>query len=528
MPTSRLRRVALPEMSFPDIGGMMGAMPSIPPLPDLPMLSFLTPVRGCIACGQRCIEADAVLGAFAWSVHLPTLALLVVGPLASAPLMAGLMFASFALTSLLVSAVSPLLLQHLPPRTLILISCFMRMVSSVLNLAACDWARTFEGHGHRPESAAARAIALLFGARLLHGISSVSFVVGHSWLDQMLPHDDNTRAQAMARAHAATLMGTMLGPGCGCVLAACNGAGGTVAAARAASWAVILTQSVQVAGIWRYFEIGASLLPSAHGLIGWDDIDLLLHEAVAPVCASGSLVLSASASIESSLSLVLSSAYGWEAKDAIASWFFYSAIAPLAATSIVGRLHRLSHTSGFVFALLCKLLGALLCVSWFDPHQVVGWINTLAGMLALGVGNSVALASLDALLTSSLHPSTHAKVARLLQLSCQVGRAIGPIVATSAFAFGTWLVASYRTNEAPSTVSVQPIGQTSTAGSPFALLGPNLALLSYGALGVAGLTLILQNVDALQHGLEDLSVDTEHVSTRSLTHEFDHVALTSC
>lgn len=135
----------------------------------------------------------------------------------------------------------------------------------------------------------------------------------------------------------------------------------------------------------------------------------------------------------------------------------------------------------------------------------------LLGLVALGIGNSVALASHDALLSACLQPAAHTKVTRLLQLSCQAGRILGPLLATAAYAMGVQLGTWGQPSDELS-LSFQLTSQGIDAGDfggRFSMLAPNCALLCYGVMGLAGIWLILRDIESVLYGLALLNWDVE-------------------
>ena len=498
-----------------------------------PALPPRLPGGRLVAC-RRVVEFEALLGALAWTIHLPSLPLLVVGPLAASPVVVGLLFGAFTLSALASSASVPLLLNHLTPRTLFLVSGALRIISSALHLIAVDWAAFFELHDHAPPEAAVRGFTLLLWARVLHGLSSFSFVVALTWLGHALPPD--LRAEATSTAHGATLLGSTAGPALGCLLAG-TFAGGIATAARTAAWTVMILSFGQGWVAWQHFELGGLALPrqpeplTSFCLPEWRQFWWLISEQrpVAIVCAAGGILLAAASSIEVTFALVLASSFGWQAADSMLAWLAVSStsLAATFASTFISRGFEQPHTTARHIAGVLCLFGTALCVPWLDMRRAVGWGMTLIGLLALGVGNSLALSAHSGLLVSSLPLASHADVTRLLQLVCQLGRALGPPIALGFFQMGMWLGGGGKGELSLSSHLTAATGNTNLApgAAPaydrFTMLACNLTLLCYCALSLAGVSLTLMDGDATQQALGSVGAGR----ARDLSFRYNRLAL---
>ena len=246
------------------------------------------------------------------------------------------------------------------------------------------------------------------------------------------------------------------------------------------------------------------------------------------VLASCALLVAGSTSLEATIPLIAQSAYGWSAAQSAVLWGA-AAAAPLAAAAAAAAPPASSAASSpplrraLAFAALAASLVAVSLAatipwyfpwdSWLRPHpthatamiarEAVDWRVMAVGLACLGTGGSLAIHGAEAVLralsrpssrgeasggsgrggdtdAASLTPSEAASLTLALQLTCQLARCAGPLLATATFQMGP----------AVSGGGSDGGGELADINDRYARIGAHMALLYHGYMCLGGAALV--------------------------------------
>ena len=191
--------------------------------------------------------------AFEWSIHLPTLPLLIAKDLGETANMIGLVLSTFSTCSLLSFFFEPqirMLLPSVSTRNWLQLALLLRATSGVLHVVGSRHAIASDPHH-------SDALTYLFAARALHGLSSGSYAISLAWVGAAL--DDVKRPEAIAFINGATVFGTLTGPLAGASIA--GAVGNDRFAAELAGWVVMLLSAMQLVVSHSHFP--SAIVPPA-------------------------------------------------------------------------------------------------------------------------------------------------------------------------------------------------------------------------------------------------------------------------
>lgn len=139
------------------------------------------------------------------------------------------------------------------------------------------------------------------------------------------------------------------------------------------------------------------------------------------------------AGFEATISLQIFTAYGWGTRESWKAWGPFACSQLLFAVLISPVcIDKLNPNKVWIVCATLMTLSIALGVNWFDLSQPIPvWLFLLENVFANGMVLHNQL--LQGLMTSQLPPAKQAKFQALNALAGQVGRAMGPLVATMVF-----------------------------------------------------------------------------------------------
>ena len=367
---------------------------------------------------KKCIAVLAFMQfvtPFSVQAYAPTLPLLI-GVGLHQPELIGQLFSYFTIACILSFVVMGAALQRFSPRNLVLAALLMRAIAGILHSAGAV-------------SLSSSTFPLVAIGRVLHGSTLATLSVTNSWVGMRIPVAD--RMTVISITGAALMCGLTMGPAvAGPIASLCP----TVEMAYASPGLITTCSSlIALVGVCLYFD-DIEALPSMHSRKAADEPPI-------PACKVWLLMATVfgtnlgGLSTESFTSLLLERWYNWEADDPRIATFWV----PMGVTAMVGNIafikvmQKVNPSPLLLGSAALGLLFGTSMVPWSDLYSTVSSTWMTIAFTTWFLTGSFASTLAQATLSVTLPPSKQITFSFLNMCLAQVGRALGPILASTLF-----------------------------------------------------------------------------------------------